>query len=82
MNMNSMTQNFIFALIAVAVLGIGYVLMRRHGAREVASDHTADPNAPRSDDFGAADRARAATSAGHDDPPRLEHPGQGGELAQ
>ena len=80
MDMRSMTYTFIFALIAVVVLGIGYVLVRRHGARVVSSDHTADPTAPRSDDFGAADRARAVKTAGHEDPPKLEDPSQDSDL--
>lgn len=79
MPMHSMTYTFIFALIAVVVLGVGYVLVRRYGARAVSGDHTADPNAPRPDDFGAADRARALTTADHEDPRKLEGPSQGGD---
>lgn len=78
--MHPMTYTLIFALITVAALGLGYVLVRRHGAQAVSSDHTADPHAPRSEDFGAADRARALKTAGHQDPPKLEDPNPGDDL--
>lgn len=82
MDMRSMTYTFIFTLIVVVILGVGYVLVRRHGARAVSGDHTEDPNAPRSDDFGAADRARAHEAVNHEDPRRLEDPNQHGDRTE
>lgn len=82
MDMHSMTYTLVFALIALAVLAIGYALVRRHGARAVAGDHTADPHAPRPDNFGASDRDRALEVADHEDPRKWERPGQGGDLTE
>lgn len=57
--MHSMTFFVIFLFLAIAVISVVYILVRVVGARAVDSDHTADPDAPRPDDFGDADRRLA-----------------------
>jgi hypothetical protein len=67
-SMHSMTYLFVFLLLAIVVVGILYAVVRTVGGRIVESDHTADPHAPRPDGFGAADRRRADSTEGHEDP--------------
>lgn len=71
MSMRSITYLVIFLLLAIVLIGALYAIARTVGGRIVDSDHTADPYAPRAEDFGAEDRRRAASTEGHEDPELL-----------